>query len=545
MLVRLDAGAVQVGATPIDIRANGARVYRGRACFGDVVHEYGPSDPGGARLEFVPADVALAPEVLREMVGAPFTVIHPEEMLHAAAEDDIREHCEGSVLRAEADWQSDPPAMVVDVLVLTASAQQAIESGRIRELSLGYECEDEKRSGVHRGQKYDVVQRRRKVNHLSAVHVARSRTADGRGARLDSATALRAGQRSRGVVLPPSAARVARMDGIATAPAGHPASGAPVHRYGPGVTSWRGWSEPADRSWVAFWPRDPAARGLLFTRRHATGAVLGAPEALPPRPYAHGDTTMEDDLTIPADPIRLDAEGEPEMALAMFSPEAVEILKTLPEEDMAKLKELVLVKQGENAEQAVLAAGGAAPIAEVEVEDASVPSASQALTMDAVQKMIADAIAAAGVGRKMDTAQPEQPARPAPTKVEPKAEPRVDAAEVARRAADMVRADQAFISRVQRAGHRCDSVKDARTTALAVIKAHTPASAPVAERALQGGRMDDFAALFDCAVEARADGHLADQFSLVEGAQGRIAADRLGTPAFPNVTAPARALTSD
>lgn len=542
MLVRLDAGAVQVGATPIDIRANGARVYRGRACFGDVVHEYGPSDPGGARLEFVPADVALAPEVLREMVGAPFTVIHPEEMLHAAAEDDIREHCEGSVLRAEADWKSDPPAMVVDVLVLTASAQQAIESGRIRELSLGYECEDEKRPGVHRGQKYDVVQRRRKVNHLSAVHVARSRTADGRGARLDSAAAPRAGQRARGVVLPPSTAHIARMDGIATAPAGHPASGAPVHRYGPGVTSWRGWSEPEDRSWVAFWPRDPAARGLLFTRRQPTGAVLGAPEALPPRPYAHGDTTMEDDLTIPADPIRLDAEGEPEMALAMFSPEAVEILKTLPEEDMMKLKELVLVKQGEDAEQAVLEAGGAAPVAEVDVEDASVPSGSQALTMDAVQKMIADAIEASK--KKMDS-EPVRAVKAIPAKVEPKPETRVDADEVARKAAAIVRADQAFIARVTRAGHRCDSIKDARTTALALIKAHAPASAPVAERAIQAGRMDDFAALFDAAVEARADGHLADQFSLVEGAQGRIAADRLGTPSFPNVTAPARALTSD
>ena len=450
MLVRLDAGAVQVGATPIDIRANGARVYRGRACFGDVVHEYGPSDPGGARREFVPADVALAPEVLREMVGAPFTVIHPEEMLHAAAEDDIREHCEGSVLRAEADWESDPPAMVVDVLVLTASAQQAIESGRIRELSLGYECEDEKRPGVHRGQKYDVVQRRRKVNHLSAVHVARSRTADGRGARLDSLKA---------------------------------------------------------------------------------------------HPYAHGDTTMEADPTLTHDTTHLDAEGEPEMVLAMFSPEAVEILKTLPEEDMMKLKELVLVKQGENAEQAVLAAGGAPPVAEVDVEDASVPSGAQALTVDAVKKMVSDMLSAAGVGKKMD-AEPVQ-VRAVPARSEPKAEPRVDAAEVARQAAAIVRADQAFIARVTRAGHRCDSIKDARTTALALIKAHTPASAPVAERAIQAGRMDDFAALFDAAVEARADGHLADQFSMVEGAQGRIASDRLGTPAFPNVTAPARALTSD
>jgi hypothetical protein len=128
---------------------------------------------------------------------------------------------------------------------------------------------------------------------------------------------------------------------------------------------------------------------------------------------------------------------------------------------------------------------------------------------------------------------------------EPTNEPRVDAAEVARRAADMVRADQAFVSRVQRAGHRCDSAKDARTTALAVIRAHTPASAPVAERALQQGRMDDFAALFDAAEGVRRDGLLSDQFLVLDAAQQEIARQPMGAPNFSGVTAPARAVAGD
>lgn len=555
--MRTDAGA-RLGATPIEVRPGGYKVYRGVATYGDVVLEY----PEDGWNEFVPASTALDPETVRLTEGVPLTLLHPGELLDAEDEEAIKEHTEGMVLRALADMKASPPEMVVDVIVYTASAQQAIESGRIRDLSLGYDRQAEDRAGEHLGKRYQKVQTRRRPNHLSAVHTARSTTPDGRRARLDSSAASAAtrpvaGDRSGVVVLPPSRRAVARMDGLAAAPAGHPASSSFIHPYPAwGVPTWRGWSEPADRSWVAFWPRDVSAPGLLFTRRSPTGAVLGSAVTLPARPYAHGESTMPtDDLTIEpsttTDRADADVTVEAEVpaddpaaaALAVFSPEAVEILKTLPEEDMAVLKKLVLGAQGEAAEEAVIAAGsgGLPPVQVEEVDDATVPAAAQALTMDAVQQMIADALAKAGMAPKAD-AVTTPPARPAAAPA-----PRIDAADVARRAADLADSDRQFVERVRSAGHRCDSVRDATSQALAVIKQQSPGLVASAERALRDGRRDDFAAMFDAAEDSRRADLLGDQFGVLDVAQRTIAADRLGQPAaFPsNVTAPARAVTGD
>jgi hypothetical protein len=458
--MRLDAGVVRLGATPTKIHANGAREYRGVASYGDVVLEYGPNDPGGQRNEFVPADVALAPEVLADAVGLPFTVIHPGEMLSADDEEAMKDHTEGTVLRASANWEADPPEMLIDVVVLTRSAQQAIESGEMRELSLGYDCQDELRPGNFKGKTYDRVQRRRRMNHLSAVRTARSTTPDGRRARLDS-----------------------------------------------------------------------------------QGAT-----------YAHPGEKMDDDVLVtPTDAARTDAEVVVEpapaadplvAALAMFSPEAVEILKTLPEADMEALKALVVTQQGENAEQAVIAAAGAdapAPVIEVggeeesegeKVDDATVPAAPQALTADAVQQMI-DAAMAKMAGGKMDGTKP--------VTVKPTASaPRVDEAEVARRAAAIVDSDRTFVDHVRQCGHRCDSLKSAHEAALAVIQAHAPRTLAAAQRALKDGRRDDFAAMFDAAEDVRRADFLSDQFAVMDAAQHSIASDRLAQPA--RISAPDRAL---
>jgi hypothetical protein len=55
MLTCRRADGVRLGATPIEIRPDGYRVYRGRAAFGNVVLDY----PEDGRSEFVPAEVAL------------------------------------------------------------------------------------------------------------------------------------------------------------------------------------------------------------------------------------------------------------------------------------------------------------------------------------------------------------------------------------------------------------------------------------------------------------------------------------------------------
>lgn len=177
--MRIDAGGLHLGARPIEVRPDGWRVYRGRIP-ADVVMSYPDLHP--PRDEFIPADEALSEEALASMRGSPFSILHADDLLDATT---VREHAVGTVLAATANWESDPPEMVVDVIIHDADAQAEVESGRLAQISPGYRSEEDWTPGEHKGRRYQVVQRRRRYNHLAAVPSARTVTADGRPARLD------------------------------------------------------------------------------------------------------------------------------------------------------------------------------------------------------------------------------------------------------------------------------------------------------------------------------------------------------------------------
>lgn len=216
MLMRQDRGpAVKLGATPVEVRANGSRVYEGTAAFGDVVAAYPDLDP--PRNEFRPADEVMSPAALASLEGLVFTggprirewdgsitlpAEHAEDLLDP---DNAHDAIEGAVIRG---WREDPadggpPMLRVRVIVHTRAAQDLIESG-IVELSLGYLAREDKTPGVHKGVKYDRIQRGHIYNHLNLVTHARSRTPDGRAARLDKAAGLPA--------YPHPASETSRMD---------------------------------------------------------------------------------------------------------------------------------------------------------------------------------------------------------------------------------------------------------------------------------------------------------------------------------------------
>lgn len=181
--MRVDRQApVRLGATPVRTTPDGFKVYRGTATFGDVVLDYPDLSP--PRSEFVPASEALSPEAVASLLNMPFSIEHPPDLL---TPETAREHVVGTVILAEADLAARPPALLVEVMVYDAGAQEDIESGRMCELSPGYRCEEDVLLGSHGGKRYQVVQRRRRYNHLSGVASARSVTADGRRARLDEA----------------------------------------------------------------------------------------------------------------------------------------------------------------------------------------------------------------------------------------------------------------------------------------------------------------------------------------------------------------------
>lgn len=178
--VRFDfAPPVRLGATPVEIRMDGYRVYKGVATFGDVVLDYPDLDP--PRSEFRPATEVMSDEALASMVGVPFTLHHPDDMLD---EHTARDHGHGAVLSARRS-DTSPDEMDVLVIVHSAEGQQAIESGELRELSPGYRAREDRTPGIYRGRRYDVVQRGHRYNHLAGVDMARARTPDGRVARLD------------------------------------------------------------------------------------------------------------------------------------------------------------------------------------------------------------------------------------------------------------------------------------------------------------------------------------------------------------------------
>jgi hypothetical protein len=151
----------------------------------------------------------------------------------------------------------------------------------------------------------------------------------------------------------------------------------------------------------------------------------------------------------------------------------------------------------------------AAKKAESEVgKDATVPQASQALTADAVAKMINDAFMA----------------RDAATKPAAPAKPTMDAAATALKVAAE---RQTLIAHVKACGHRFDADdKNAATdVVLSVIRTHRPEMSDVAKRAALTGRFDDLKAIFDAAEDARRESLLSNQFAVVEHLHQTIAGE--------------------
>src|SRR5574338_666343 len=233
-------------------------------------------------------------------------------------------------------------------------------------------------------------------------------------------------------------------------------------------------------------------------------------------------------------------------ALAGFSAEAAEILKTLPPEDLAHLMMLVKGAVAEQAEQAVMAAplAGAPAVAEVEVEDnqapgpkttappmadATAPMAPQGLTADAVQKMIADALAMHGGAKKTDAAQtPATTAKAKPTAA------RVDEAEVAKQIKESRRLDAEFVGVARKDGHvREDSatVTQAATAMYGVIAECLPLLKEAAKTHIKNGRRDAFLEIYRQAEDIRRARLLEDQtsiFAQFHAAPGHIYTSAMG-----------------
>lgn len=471
--VRFDfAPPVRLGATPVEIRVDGYRVYKGVATFGDVVLDYPDLDP--PRSEFRPAAEVMSDEALASMVGVPFTLHHPDDMLD---EHTARDHGHGAVLSARRS-DASPDEMDVLVIVYSAEGQQSIESGELRELSPGYRAREDRTPGVHRGRRYDVVQRGHRYNHLAGVDMARARTPDGRVARLDE-----------------------------QAPAPLALAALPY----PHASSIRGSHMPtADND----------------AQTDDTVTHLDADAVTPPnddegaKPIAdEGEMTLSDD----------------DMALVkQMSPEGQALIMGLMSGEAAEHEamELAAATSAANAEGADIAEQNAETLP---ADDAAPPMAGGILDAAAVAKMIADAIAAAMGPKTGDAAPPPAPAAAAPV-ADPKKTDRAatDETLIADAAAASTRAynDAAALTEgVRKDGH--DGIVGAASAsakAIDIIGEHLPSLKPDAEAALKAGNVASFLRFYDAAEGKRRERLLNDQGAALVGA---FRADDVGATSAP------------
>lgn len=172
-------------ATPVEVTPEGYRIYEGTLAYGDVALHYPDLNP--PRWEFMPWSEISAPESVRSAIGKPvagasfFTPTgHPPSNRTA---DDVKPHLEGTVLDAWADEATK--SVRFRAVIHTTALGEAIDGGVV-EVSGGYSNDTDATPGVAPGgQRYDVVKRNVRWNHVAPVPEARNRKADGTAARLD------------------------------------------------------------------------------------------------------------------------------------------------------------------------------------------------------------------------------------------------------------------------------------------------------------------------------------------------------------------------
>ena len=165
---RLDSGAIRV---PARLTRTGVFAYR--------------QPDGSTRREYRPADEVFAPSALEALRAAPVTAEHPTagaRRVTAATWSSVAIGHVGDDVRADADRRFVESSIVIS----DADAIARVDSGALREVSVGYDVDLEMSPGVSpEGEPYDAIQRRIRPNHVALV--PRGRAGSEVALRLDSA----------------------------------------------------------------------------------------------------------------------------------------------------------------------------------------------------------------------------------------------------------------------------------------------------------------------------------------------------------------------
>lgn len=509
---RTDSVAVAMGATPVEVRPDGSKVYEGAASFGDVVKRYPDLKP--PRNEFIPADEAMSPAALATLEGLRFTAgrrsrdwdgkvtlaaDHTPEL-----DDPDGEAIEGAVLKG---WREDslvdgePPALKVRVIVYTRAAQQLLEAG-VRDLSFGFRTDEERKDGVHAGVPYQRVQRNIRYYHLALVTSARSRTPAGRRARFDSYPHASTTGETRTRTTPTMKRSHLLLASLAVL-TGQTPPDAPA-------------LVPATDDKGA--PRLDAEGAPVMVADAAAGPVLSEADAallkqMSPEAQAALGAALGTAVAAPAE------EGEAEEGALEEAAEEGEEMEADKEQDAAMLApvlaELAALKAA--LEAAGIKVGAPKTDAEIKAQVAHNKAEMQALRADIAKGDPGGLLQARLDGLAVATASLNKTARKdSATVITPTAKPIVidpakiiaDATEAASKRFD---ASAAFVQVVRMDHAEVATVEQAATVMLTTIKAHLPGLAAMAEEALKGDRMDSLTAIYKQAEGIRRDGLIAAQ----------------------------------
>lgn len=461
MVIRQDKGAagVTLGATPVEVRPDGYRVYEGIARWGNVLAPYPDLDP--PRVEFCPIDEVASPRALASAVGIPFTggprrvdwdggVTLPAD--HAAdliTPETAGNATEGAVLAMWRDDTTSPPCVRVRAIAHTKALIDLIESGAI-ELSLGYRCDEDRTPGFFEGKPYDLVQRGHEYNHLNVVERARSRAPDGRPARLDSTAAKSRAKPS----YPPHASTTMRKKKTDKTTADSTATRTDA---GPEMSA-------EDAALLA--QMSPEAQAALGVGTGEPSEVIATEDVA----AAEGDDAGEA------------AEEVAAAELGAEESDAKPIAAVL--EALAKMDARIAALEGKSAAPAP------------KTDDAPAMPMTDAAAPKPANLPAADKKAPAAMSTKTDSLLTDPAAIIA----------------AAQAAATKTFNDAAsFVGVVRKDGHAANTTDEAAGVMLGVIKAHLPGLVPMAEECIKSGRTDSLSTLYGQAESIRRDSLITSQ----------------------------------
>ena len=128
---------------------------------------------GTVRRELRLPEEVFSPSAIESLKSAPVTFGHPSEGTEWVMVDS-KNSKKFTVGMLGEDIRNDEKYLEGTLLITDASAIEAVETGKRREISLGYECDLEYTPGVWDGQPYDAIQRNIVNNHAAIVPYGRA-----------------------------------------------------------------------------------------------------------------------------------------------------------------------------------------------------------------------------------------------------------------------------------------------------------------------------------------------------------------------------------